>query len=81
MLTFNNDIMGLQPSRSMAFMAKAKQMQATDPSVINLAGGEPDFDTPFQKFRQDLQERNHSLIQSVFFDIHINLSTWQAGFA
>lgn len=46
MLTFNNDIMGLQPSRSMAFMAKAKQMQATDPSVINLAGGEPDFDTP-----------------------------------
>lgn len=42
----NTFIENLQPSRSMVFMAKAKQMQATDSSVINLAGGEPDFDTP-----------------------------------
>ena len=38
--------MGLQPSRSMVFMVKAKQLQAADPEVINLSGGEPDFDTP-----------------------------------
>ena len=42
----NTFIENLQPSRSMVFMAKAKQLQATDSSVINLAGGEPDFDTP-----------------------------------
>lgn len=46
MMIFNKEILGLKPSKSMAFMAKAKQMQATDATVINLAGGEPDFDTP-----------------------------------
>ncbi|OUO95214.1 pyridoxal phosphate-dependent aminotransferase [Cloacibacillus sp. An23] len=46
MITFNKEIANLQPSKSMTFMAKAKQMQATDPTVINLAGGEPDFATP-----------------------------------
>ena len=30
----------------MMFMARAKEMQAKDPSVISLAGGEPDFLTP-----------------------------------
>jgi len=45
-LEFNQNIMGLQPSRSMVFMVKAKQLQAADPDVINLSGGEPDFDTP-----------------------------------
>ncbi len=45
-MKFNSDIANLKPSKSMAFMAKAKQMQAADPSVISLAGGEPDFDTP-----------------------------------
>lgn len=42
----NKLIEGLQPSRSIVFMAKAKQLQAKDSSVISLAGGEPDFDTP-----------------------------------
>ncbi len=46
MITFNKEIASLSPSKSMAFMAKAKQMQAADPTVINLAGGEPDFCTP-----------------------------------
>ncbi len=45
-MEFNELINGLEPSRSMTFMAKAKQMQAKDSSVISLAGGEPDFDTP-----------------------------------
>ena len=42
----NKLIEGLQPSRSIVFMGKAKQLQAKDSSVISLAGGEPDFDTP-----------------------------------
>ena len=53
MLTFNREISQLQPSKSMTFMAKAKQLQAVDPEVINLAGGEPDFDTP-QKIRDEM---------------------------
>ncbi len=46
MLRFNREILGLQPSRSMTFMAKAKQLRAQDPEVVDLSGGEPDFDTP-----------------------------------
>lgn len=46
MITYNKEISQLQPSRSIAFMAQAKQMKAVDPSIISLAGGEPDFDTP-----------------------------------
>lgn len=42
----NTFIENLQPSRSIAFMAQAKQLQAKDSTVISLAGGEPDFDTP-----------------------------------
>ena len=45
-MQYNKLIEGLQPSRSIVFMGKAKQLQAKDSSVISLAGGEPDFDTP-----------------------------------
>lgn len=34
------------PSASMVLMARAQEMQKRDPSVIGLASGEPDFDTP-----------------------------------
>lgn len=53
MLTFNREISQLQPSRSITFMAKAKQMQAVDPEIVNLSGGEPDFDTP-KKIRDEM---------------------------
>lgn len=43
---YNDEIFSLAPSRSMEFIAKAKLMQKSDPSVISLAGGEPDFATP-----------------------------------
>ena len=43
---FNHNITGLAPSASIQLMAKAKEMQAQGLNVINLAGGEPDFDTP-----------------------------------
>lgn len=46
MFEFNKEISSLAPSRSMEFIARAKAMQKTDPTVISLAGGEPDFATP-----------------------------------
>ena len=42
----NHRIESMKPSASMVLMARAKQMQKTDPTVIGLAGGEPDFATP-----------------------------------
>lgn len=42
----NQKIVQMQPSASVILMGKAKEMQKKDPSVISLAGGEPDFDTP-----------------------------------
>lgn len=56
MNTYNKEISQLQPSRSIAFMAQAKQMKASDPSIISLAGGEPDFDTPV-KICQELKKQ------------------------
>ena len=43
---FNRDIASLPPSASMVLMDKARIMKAEGIDVINLAGGEPDFDTP-----------------------------------
>lgn len=42
----NEKLLKLKPSSSAELMAKAKEMQKKDSSVISLAGGEPDFDTP-----------------------------------
>ena len=53
MSKFNQQIANLQPSRSIVVMAKAKKMKASDPEIIDLAGGEPDFNTP-EKISQEL---------------------------
>lgn len=42
----NKRIESMKSSASLVFMKRAKEMQKTDPTVIGLAGGEPDFDTP-----------------------------------
>ena len=42
----NHRIEGMRPSASLVLMTKAKEMQKKDPTVIGLAGGEPDFATP-----------------------------------
>lgn len=42
----NHSIENMKPSASMVLMSRAKEMQKTDPTVIGLAGGEPDFTTP-----------------------------------
>lgn len=43
---FNKNIVNLKPSASLKFMIKAKQMKKEGIDVVDLAGGEPDFDTP-----------------------------------
>ncbi len=45
-MILNETIGNLQPSKSMLFMAKAKQLQSLDKEILDLSGGEPDFDTP-----------------------------------
>ena len=42
----NARIAGLKPSASIQLMTKAKALKAVDPQIVDLAGGEPDFDTP-----------------------------------
>ena len=42
----NHSIENMKPSASMVLMGRAKEMQKADPTVIGLAGGEPDFATP-----------------------------------
>ena len=42
----NRNIARMKPSASVQLMQKAKQMKKVDPTVIDLAGGEPDFGTP-----------------------------------
>ena len=36
----------VEPSRSVTLLAKVRKLQESDPSIINLTGGEPDFATP-----------------------------------
>lgn len=43
---YNQGLLALKPSASIAFMDRARAMKARGEDVINLAGGEPDFDTP-----------------------------------
>ena len=50
---FNKEIEGMSPSASIEIMAKAKRMKQADPEIVDLAGGEPDFDTP-EKICQEL---------------------------
>ena len=52
---FNRDISSLPPSVSMVLMDKARSMKAQGIDVINLAGGEPDFDTPAPALLKGIQ--------------------------
>ncbi len=45
-MDFNEKISAVEPSRSVTLLAQAKKMQQTDPEILNLTGGEPDFPTP-----------------------------------
>lgn len=45
-MMFNQNVVNLKPSASLAFMMKAKQMKKDGIDVVDLAGGEPDFATP-----------------------------------
>ena len=52
---FNRDIASLPPPASMVLMDKARAMKAEGIDVINLAGGEPDFDTPAPALLKGIQ--------------------------
>ncbi len=45
-MDFNERISAVRPSRSVTLLARTKEMMRTDPDIINLTGGEPDFPTP-----------------------------------
>ena len=43
---FNQYIEKIEDSKSLTLMQKATQLQKEGKNVVNLTGGEPDFDTP-----------------------------------
>lgn len=45
-MKYNEKISNVEPSKSVTLLAKTKELQKTDSSIINLTGGEPDFPTP-----------------------------------
>lgn len=45
-MEFNRLISNMEPSKSVTLLAKTKELQKTDPEILNLTGGEPDFPTP-----------------------------------
>jgi aspartate aminotransferase len=46
LMKYNQQISNVEPSKSVTLLAKTKELQKTDPDIINLTGGEPDFPTP-----------------------------------
>lgn len=45
-MKFNRNIENITPSKSMAMSQLAKELKKSDPQIIDLSIGEPDFDTP-----------------------------------
>ena len=45
-MEFNRQISNVEPSKSVTLLNKTKELQKTNPDIINLTGGEPDFPTP-----------------------------------
>ena len=45
-MKFNKNIENITPSKSMAMSQLAKELKKSDPQIIDLSIGEPDFDTP-----------------------------------
>ena len=47
-MEFNERISSVEPSKSVTLLARTKELQKKDKSIINLTGGEPDFPTPME---------------------------------
>ncbi len=45
-MKFNQQICDVAPSKSVTLLAKTKELQKTDDTILNFTGGEPDFATP-----------------------------------
>ena len=80
MTYFNKTLASLQPSKSVTLMAKTKSLQKTDPDIINLTGGEPDFDTP-NLYVTKLPDsfRQATLIIQTGLEIRICAALWQGN--
>lgn len=50
---YNAIIESMQPAATAALMARAKELKRIDPDIVDMAGGEPDFDTP-QRIKDEL---------------------------
>ena len=46
-LNTNKNLQNIEPSASIMLMDRARAMKAAGENIISLAGGEPDYDTPF----------------------------------
>lgn len=85
---FNELILNLKPSSSMEYMKKATEFKSRDSEIIDLSGGEPDFDTPLPireeakkwldkgfthyTIGQGLPELRHRIAQKLKDDNHID---------
>lgn len=45
-MQFNRNIDALEPSKSVALMARVRELQKTNPDILDLTAGDPDFPTP-----------------------------------
>ncbi len=45
-MKYNEIITRIAPSKSVTLLARTKEMAKSDPEIVNLTGGEPDFPTP-----------------------------------
>ena len=45
-MEFNKQNSNVEPSKSVTLLTKTKELQKSDPEILNLTGGEPDFPTP-----------------------------------
>ncbi len=58
-MEFNRTISSIEPSRSVVLMDLVRKMQETDPDVLNLTAGDPDFDTP-EKITREAEKWLHA---------------------
>lgn len=62
-LELNRHLEEVRSSRSVTLLAKVRELQAKDPSILNFTGGEPDFATPEaicqEAFKQMMKGETH----------------------
>ena len=67
MSKFNENVLNIAPSASMVVMEKAKKLKSKDPEIVDMGGGEPDFDTP------------HKICEELFKQIQAGYTHYTVG--